>query len=146
MNLDKNLKNIYMSNIELDIICFALVEFAQEMHWKLRSSNEKNNFISKFREKFDFFLIELDYVKEAIVDLRFNLKSISIEMVQIHISDESHIPKKPLIFYAALSECSKNYEDYEIGIRTGFSKEELDVVLKEFKEKVIDKLEYLKDI
>ncbi|CAL7964290.1 hypothetical protein GAMM_60306 [Gammaproteobacteria bacterium] len=142
MTLDDELRKLWMSKKELYIMSITLATFAQEMHWVLDATENKNIFRKKFWKNFGFYLSELDYINDALGDLYTNLKNIAVESsAMLYVSNETHVPRKPVIIHTALNECGKNYEDYEISIITGISKKELDTVLKEFKEKVIDKME-----
>lgn len=141
MNLEifSDYSDLKMSKEELSVISSALVEFSQEMHWAIDAASNKGGFKRKFEDKFEFSLEELDFIEDAIVDLRVNLDSTDIKEIYISFGDRIH--KKQHIIYAALNECSENFEDYEFSIRTPYFKEELDAVLKDYKEKVMDVLE-----
>lgn len=128
---------LWLPKEELNIISSSLVEFSQEMHWKLDSSKDQNIFKKEFNKNYGFFLYELDYVMQELWELEWNFRMIDIKEICVFLFSEMIPPKKPIIMHAALNKCSKNYEDYEISIRAGISKQELDNVLNEFKEKVM---------
>ncbi len=140
-NLDSNTKCLKLSKEELSVISSSLIEFNQEMHWALKKSLNEDVFKEGFSKKYNFFWRDLEYIEDALSELDFNLRNINITEITIYFSKK--MLKKPKIIYVALNECSKNYEDYEISIRTGIARQELDIVLKEFKEKIIDKMEKL---
>ena len=125
--------NIFVSKKELYIISRGVIEFAQEMYWaSTRLSKEYNNFCKKFHKKFTFSVVELDYVEESIGDLEFNIRNSDVKEIEISFPKESQ-SKRKLIIYTSLKECSKNFEEYEMSIRSGITKEQLDKVLNDFK-------------
>jgi hypothetical protein len=129
---DKNyIRHIWVSKKELDIITASLVVFYQEMCW-LKKVKNNNLFVKKFEKSFAFPFIDLEHIERALVELRNNLENCNKEKICIFFPN--NFPNKSLIIYTALNECSKNFEDYEVSIITGFMKEELDSVLNDFKE------------
>lgn len=145
MNLIKESNDYFclqVSKEELSIITGTLIEFDQEMHWALNRSTNKDLFKENFNKKFAFSLEDLKYISEALSEMEFNIRKTNITEIDIALFTAR--PKKPTIMYTALNECSKNYEDYEISIRQAFTQQELDTVLKEFKEKVIEEMQKTK--
>lgn len=130
--------DLCVSKEELYIISRGLIEFSQEMYWSF-STNVKLH--KKFEKKFKFSLIELEYVEDNIGDLELNLRGVNIEDIMLSFSDNSNLKKK-FIIYTALNECSKNFEDYEISIRSGITKKELDKVLNDYKATFPEILDY----
>ena len=139
MRCDNELERFWITQEELYVISRALIEFSQEIHWLLDIAKNEDVFKKEFETKFTFSLSELDYIVSEVWELESNVRGLNI--LEIFILLLNRTPKKATIIYTALDECSKNYEDYEISIRAGISKKDLDAVLKEFKEEVIDKME-----
>lgn len=141
MNLGTDLRKLWLSIRELHILSVMLATFSQEVHREINAAKHKDAFMQEFFKRFKFYLAELDYVNDSLGDLYENIKNVDISRVFIYVSCETHVPKKAVIIYSALSECSKNYEYYEISTITGILKEELDIVLREFEEKVMNKID-----
>ena len=142
MKIDEVSKNLLLSQKEFNVISSSVAIFAQEMHWKLEASDSKEAFQQEFSKRYGISLLEFDYINDALCDLELNCRYVEIEKISICTSDETHIPKKAMIIYTAMKECSKNYNDYEISIMRGKDAlQELNQTLNEFKEKVINILQ-----
>lgn len=129
---------LLLSKIEFEIIASIVVSaFSLQVDWWHETIKNKEIFRKEFEEKFKFTLLEFYYLEDELCELRNNLVDVDIKEVSLFISQEKLL-NKALVIFTALNECSKNYDDYEVSTIAGVSKQELDEVLKDFKEKVID--------
>jgi len=137
MKLSKERAKFLISGRELRIIYSALLEFSWYIYERLETVKDQNTFKNEFQKEFGFWLDGLGYIENEIIALYKNLevayKNLKNIEEEIIFLSYTLVPKKPLIVYTALNECSKNFEDYEIAIRAGITKTALDTVLNDFK-------------
>ena len=130
MNIDDK-DRLVISKHELHVIVVSVVEFDQEMYWASNKVKDKDVFNTEFEKKFNFSLTILNYINDSLVEVFSNINELKAEKAFLLFSKYS--PGKKQIILTALTECSKNFEDYEISIRGGITQEELDKVLEDFK-------------
>ena len=111
-----NKELIEFSKKELRVISASLLVFCHEM-WRL--SNKEAQLQPPFALE----------IAEVVRD--FFIESRDKDAGNVCIFRNEY--KKILIAYTALNECSKNFENYEVSIIGGITKEELDAVLQDFK-------------
>jgi len=137
MRLDK-LSKLFLYKREFEIIASIVNAFSLQIDWQYESFKNERLFKKNFEKKFHFQLIELGYLISEIWSAGHNLEHANmVEEICIFFFQEQ-IPNKPLVIYTALTECAKNFEDYEISIIAGVSRQELDNTIKEFKEKIVN--------
>ena len=121
MHIDKE-KRIWFSKKEMKVITAALHVLSYEM-WKFERSKE----FRSVKNKFSCSMEDLKYVKDWFASLYSECK----EDTYIFLFENAS--RRLSVIRAALEKCSKNFKKYEVADLGQVTKEELNIVYKNFK-------------